>query len=147
MNRRHFLAAGVAALALAATGAARASDGHDYVEDIVDWLEDAGYTDISLVQSLLGRFVITAHLGSRIREIACNPRTGEILRDVWLNDPSGARPPALPDDLLNDDHGKDDDDNSGKGSGGDSGHGSSNSGHGSSNSGSGGGGDDDDDDH
>lgn len=125
MKRRQFIAA-AAAFVLLSAGSARADDASDYVEDIVDWLQESGFTDISVVQSLLGRMVITARLGERIREIACNPRTGEILRDVWLNDPSGPPPQPLPDDLFED--GGDNDDEAGES--GKSGSGSGNSGRG-----------------
>ncbi len=150
MDRRRFIAA-AAAFVLLSTSAARA----DYIDDIVDWLAETGFTNITVTQTLLGRIVINATLNGRVREIACNPRTGEILRDVWL-DGSGGVPPALPADVL-DDHDDDDDDDDGEddhsghgstddGSGSDdnSGHGSSNSGSSNSGSGSSGHGDDDD---
>ena len=137
MDRRRFIAA-AAAFVLLSTSAARA----DYIDDIVDWLAETGFTNITVTQTLLGRIVINATLNGRVREIACNPRTGEILRDVWL-DGSGGVPPALPADVL-DDHDDSDDDDDDDGEDDHSGHGSTddgsgsddNSGHGSSNSGS-----------
>lgn len=123
MNRRRFLLAATA-FTLLSTTAARA----DYVEDIVKWLQKEGYGDIDVTRTLLGRIRIVAVKDGQQRELVCNPRTGEILRDVWISADGEMRPPASSpaegdDDAGgNDGHGRDDggdDDNSGHGGGSD----------------------------
>ena len=153
MNRRSFLVAGAAFAALCAT-AAFADE--DYVKDIVAFLKTHGYTDIAVSRTLLGRVRIVAINSKGKRELICNPRTGEILRDVIITADGEMRPPVETGTFNSgsgnsgtgggDDHGgeddqgdddRDDDDHSGHGSGGGD---DDNSGHGSGGSG----GDDDD---
>ena len=149
MNRRSFLVAGAAFAALSAT-AAFADE--DYVKDIVAFLKTHGYTDIAVSRTLLGRVRIVAINSKGKRELICNPRTGEILRDVIITADGEMRPPVETgtpnsgsgnsgtgggDDHGGDDDDRDDDDHSGHGSGGGD---DDNSGHGSGGSG----GDDDD---
>jgi hypothetical protein len=121
MNRRRFLLMSVG-FTLLSTTAARA----DYVEDIVKWLTKEGYNDIDVTRTLLGRVRIVASKDGQLRELVCNPRTGEILRDVWSGAGGGERPAASSptggnddnnnsDDDDNSGHGGDDDDNSGQG--------------------------------
>jgi len=143
MNRRSFLGASTAFVLLFAT-AAYADE--DYVKDIVDWLDKHGYADIGVTRTLLGRVRIVATKDGRQRELVCNPRTGEILRDVWISAGGEMQPPLSPprgdgDDDDNSGRGGGDDDNSGHGSGGsgDDDH----SGHGGGSNKSGHGGDDD----
>lgn len=125
MNRRRFLLMS-AGFTLLSTTAARA----DYVEDIVKWLTKEGYNDIDVARTLLGRVRIVASKDGQLRELVCNPRTGEILRDVWSGAGGGERPAASSptggdddnnnsDDDDNSGHGGDDDDNSGQGGSGD----------------------------
>lgn len=125
MNRRRFLLMS-AGFTLLSTTAARA----DYVEDIVKWLTKEGYNDIDVTRTLLGRVRIVASKDGQLRELVCNPRTGEILRDVWSGAGGGERPAASSptggdddnnnsDDDDNSGHGGDDDDNSGQGGSGD----------------------------
>lgn len=125
MNRRRFLLMS-AGFTLLSTTAARA----DYVEDIVKWLTKEGYNDIDVTRTLLGRVRIVASKDGQLRELVCNPRTGEILRDVWSGAGGGERPAASSptggdddnnnsDDDDNSGHGGDDDDNSGQGESGD----------------------------
>ena len=80
MNRRHLLFA-AAGVFLASTTFARA----DEVGDIVRWLKQLGFDDITTSRSLLGRVQIRATGDIGVRELVVNPRTGEILRDVWLD--------------------------------------------------------------
>jgi len=80
MNRRHLLFA-AAGVFLASTTLARA----DEVGDIVRWLRQLGFDDITTSRSLLGRVQIEATGDIGVRELVVNPRTGEILRDVWLD--------------------------------------------------------------
>jgi hypothetical protein len=140
MRRRILFAAVLACLAAAETAAA---DG--FAETIVRQLHDQGYDNVSVSDTWLGRTRIFAQSADAEREIILNPRTGEILRDLYIGDASGSR---IYDDEDNsgrgrsgsgghddDDDDDDDGDNSGHGGGGNSGSG---------NSGSGGGGDDDD---
>jgi hypothetical protein len=150
MNRRRFLLA-VTAFTLLSTTAARA----DYVEDIVKWLDRQGYTDIEVARTLLGRARIRAEKDGGQRELICNPRTGEILRDVWIDAKGNIRPASSSPDTGFDDRSNDDSGESnvgGSGQGDDDDGGDDNSGHGggdddedNDNSGHGGSGDDDDD--
>lgn len=77
MNRRDLLIFGWAALAAGPAFAA-------YEDDIIAALRQQGYTDISVTTTWLGRIRITAIKNAGQREIVLNPRTGEILRDMWL---------------------------------------------------------------
>lgn len=114
----------------------------DEVSGIVRWLRGLGFDEIRTSQSLLGRVQIRASGAIGTRELVINPRTGEILRDVWV-DAQGKRVhgAAYPgsDDGADDDHhassdsggGEDDQqggDSSGGGDDGNSGHGGSNDG-------------------
>ena len=124
MNRRRFLLAATA-FTLLSTTSARA----DYVEDIVEQLEKEGYGGIEVTRTLLGRVRILASKDGLQRELVCNPRTGEILRDVLIAANGKTQAPASPvggggdrnDDRGGDDESDDDDDDSsgGGGSGGD----------------------------
>ena len=130
LNRRQFLV-GLAAVPILA-GPARAQD---FSAELQERLRREGFRIESVGRTLLGRVRILAQSGSGEREIILNPRTGEILRDLWLsggrngssNGGSGGTQGGGDDD--DDDDDEDDDDNSG---------------HGGRNSGPGGGGDDDD---
>ena len=107
------------------------------VDSIVRQLERQGYREVAVSRTLLGRAIIVGRRGSRSREIVVNPRTGEILRDLWEDD-------VILDDGVFDDVGRSDGgSNSGPGGGGDD---HSNSGSGSGNDGAGDTDDDDEDD-
>lgn len=78
MNRRQVVIFGLAA---AVAGPSFASDFRD---EIVASLRAQGYDQITVEVTFLGRVRITAVKQSNLREIVINPRTGEILRDLWL---------------------------------------------------------------
>jgi hypothetical protein len=124
MNRRVLLAALMASLAAVGTAAA---DG--FADTIVRQLRAQGYSDVSVSDTWLGRTRIVARSGNAEREIVLDPRTGEILRDIYLGGGSGSR---IYDDEDNsgrgrsgggDDDDDGDDDNSGDGGGDNSGSG------------------------
>jgi uncharacterized membrane protein YgcG len=148
MKRRAFLSGLAASIALASPALAEG-----VVDSIIRQLKRLGFDGIAQERTLLGRVRITADRKDGHREIIVNPRTGEILRDLWTPKAGEKGELAIIDDRRgrdddDDDREEDDDDNSGKGGGGNSGS-SDNSGSGSGgggNSGSGGGDDDDDDD-
>lgn len=118
----------------------------DYSQDVVRQLNDMGFTNVEVSRTLLGRVRITATGEAGQREIILNPRTGEILRDLWIKaDGSSSDPSLLADGASGGSGGvsvaSSGQDNSGSGSGSSGG-----SGNGSSGSGSGSSDDDDDDD-
>ena len=77
MNRRRLL---FSLAALAWPGAPRAGTTS---EDIVEDLREQGFEGVSVETTWLGRVRILATRQDGQREIVLNPRTGEILRDVW----------------------------------------------------------------
>jgi hypothetical protein len=79
MDRRKFLVL-VTAFSLSGTVPALA----DNEDDIIERLIEAGFGQIEVTRTLLGRVRIVAFKGSIRRELVINPRTGEILRDVTL---------------------------------------------------------------
>lgn len=112
MNRRTLLSGLMAALAL--PGAARADSP---VDDILARLRRQGFGSIRVERTLLGRTRILAARDGSLREIVLNPRTGEILRDLWVEGNRGQVPPDAdedpardPDDAADDDDDDDDDD-------------------------------------
>lgn len=107
----------------------------DFASEIERRLLRQGYRIETVGRTLLGRVRILARNSEGEREIILNPRTGEILRDLWIARGSSGRPKLSGDDDGDGDHG-----NSGKGSGED------NSGNDNSGSDSGDGGDGDDGD-
>lgn len=133
MIRRRALLTAVALL-VASTALAHA----DEVGDIVRWLRGLGFVEVVTSRSLLGRVQIRATGPIGTRELVVNPRTGEILRDVWV-DAEGklVRGKSYTDHLD-----ENDDDSHGGSDGGDGGS----DGGGDDNSGPGGGDDDEDDD-
>lgn len=79
MHRRKFLVL-VTAFSLSGTLPAWA----DKEDDIIERLVEAGFGQIEVSRTLLGRVRIVATKGNIRRELVINPRTGEILRDVTL---------------------------------------------------------------
>ena len=124
IRRRALLAA---ALVVLSTTLARA----DEVAGIVRWLRGLGFEDVTTSRSLLGRVQIRASGAIGTRELVINPRTGEILRDVWVDaDGKVVRGTPYPgsgdDDGGSEQHGSD----SSGGHGSDDGGSDDNSGHG-----------------
>lgn len=78
MKRRVFLSGLAAGIALAAPAFAE-----EVVDSIVRQLKTLGFKDIAQERTLLGRVRITAARKDGLREIIVNPKTGEILRDLW----------------------------------------------------------------
>lgn len=105
----------------------------DYSQDVVRQLTEMGFDDVEVSRTLLGRVRITATGENGQREIILNPRTGEILRDLWLKANGSSSDPALLGESV-----------TANSAGGQSGSGGSSGGGGSGSSG--GGSDDSDDD-
>jgi uncharacterized membrane protein YgcG len=144
MKRRFFAAA--LCIGLLTAGAANA---RDLADTIVSQLRSQGYDDVTVTSTWLNRTRIFAQSNDAQREIILNPRTGEILRDLYIGGESGSRivddddnsgrgNSNDDDDDRDDDDGDDHDDND---DGDNSGHGGG--GGGNSGSGGGDGGDDD----
>ena len=128
MNRRHFLSV-VCLGAVAGTMANAAS----YEDTVVAQLRAQGYKQIKVERTLLGRVKISAALDGGRREIILNPRTGEVLRVLWIAAEGGASVSSIVKSntgttgsgttgggTAGDDNGEDDDsadDNSGNGGG------------------------------
>ena len=79
MKRREFLSGLV--LGLAAAGPSLAEG---VVDSIIRQLRRQGFRSVVEERTLLGRVRIYAERKDGSREIIVNPRTGEILRDLWL---------------------------------------------------------------
>ena len=87
MKRRKFLA-------ILAAGAVCASPvfAQDIVQSIVGQLRQQGFVTITTETTLLGRVRILAISADGQREIIVNPRSGEILRDLWIASANGVVP-------------------------------------------------------
>ena len=107
MIRRRHVVLGLAALAVAPS-AVLAQDS-DFAARIVRALRQQGYTEIEVGRTFLGRGRIVAEGPPGEREIVFNPRTGEILRDVWRA-PGGEDGRLLDRDDYDEDDDSDDDD-------------------------------------
>ncbi len=79
MKRRLFLSLG-----LAAVFSGRAAFARSFAESVVAQLKKQGYRHVRVERTLLGRTRILAERNGGQREIILNPRTGEILRDLWI---------------------------------------------------------------
>ncbi len=87
LNRRSFL--------LTAAAFVLATPAHaDFVTAVQQKLQRQGFTEISVSYTLLGRSRIIAHGKRGTREIILNPKTGEVLRDLWTS-ASGATSSSL----------------------------------------------------
>lgn len=109
MNRRAFLLMASSACSLVAAPAKA-----DFVDSVRNQLREQGYSRISVSSTMLGRSRIIAKSRTGTREIIMNPRTGEILRDLWSSAQGGSGPSIVGNDDSDDD---DDDDDGGKGRG------------------------------
>lgn len=85
MKRREFLSVLAAGVTVAGPALAQ-----DYVESIIAQLREQGFQSITQERTLLGRIRIVARRSDGRREIIVNPRSGEILRDLWT--PVSGRP-------------------------------------------------------
>lgn len=159
MKRRQFMVGVVAGVVFGSPALAQ-----DYVESIIRQLKRQGFRSVVQERTLLGRVRITASRKDGRREIIVNPKSGEILRDLWTPISGGSREVSIIDDDRGggsgggddeDGGGDDDGENGGDDDGGDDGEGGDDSeddgeSGGSSSGGSGGsgsgGGDDDGDD-
>lgn len=79
MNRRMFLT-----LSLMAGLTGQAAFAKSFAESVVDQLRAQGFESITVERTFLGRTRIVARSAEGAREIIVNPRTGEILRDLWI---------------------------------------------------------------
>jgi hypothetical protein len=123
LNKRQFLVGLIAVQVLAGPAMAQ-----DFAADLQARLKSEGFRIESIGRTLLGRVRIVAQSSSGQREIILNPRTGEILRDLWITggrNSSGQSPQGGNgggqgggDDDDDDDDEDDDEDNSGHGGGG-----------------------------
>lgn len=126
----------ILAIGLAVHGGAAFAQ--DYQAAVLAQLRQDGYSNIIMTTTFLGRIRFIAQGADGQREIVLNPRTGEVLRDMWLLfeqrsgsskkgassgpwvGPSGGSSGSGGDEDDNDDSGgDDDDDNSGSGGGSD----------------------------
>ena len=80
MNRRYFMV-----MFGAAVGAASMSFAETFADQVVRQLVAQGFANIEVEATLLGRLRIKGRNATGLREIILNPKTGEILRDVWLD--------------------------------------------------------------
>lgn len=90
MNRRHFMT--TLCIGALTAGIAQAAS---YEESVVAQLRAQGYGKILVERTLLGRVKISASMNGGRREIILNPRTGEVLRDLWIAAGGGGSIPAL----------------------------------------------------
>ena len=103
MKRRSFL------LMTSAAGASVAFPAYaDYVNSVRDQLRQQGYRQISVSSTMLGRTRIVAKSKTGTREIIMNPRTGEILRDLWSSAQGSSGPSIVGSDADDPDDGQDD---------------------------------------
>jgi hypothetical protein len=123
LKRRNFLVVAVAGLAAATPAVAQ-----DIVASIIGQLRKQGFQSVLEERTLLGRVKIIATRQDGRREIIVNPRTGEILRDLWTPGAGGEATIQIIEDKSGNGGGSADDDEDGD-------------------DGEGGGGDDDDDDN
>ena len=105
MKRRTLLLGSVATLAMFPISAQAAA-----VDDIVAQLAAQGFADIEVTSTMLGRVRILARRNGRLRELIVNPRTGEVLRDVWISDRDDDDDHDEDDDRDDDEDDSDDDD-------------------------------------
>lgn len=85
MRRRDFI---VLATTFVVIGFPATAD--SLTDSIARQLRDQGYRNISISRTFLGRTRIVATSPTSRREIILNPRTGEILRDLWTQTENGA---------------------------------------------------------
>lgn len=99
MNRRKLILAG---FAVAFWGTAALAQ--DFNAIVVEQLKSAGFTEIRVSRTWLGRMRVVAQNDKFRRELILNPRTNEILRDVWVNLDNGVTGTGLFDPEDDDDN-------------------------------------------
>lgn len=110
MQRRAFILTLAGGLATALPAVAAFSD------DVVVQLAQQGYQNITVSTTWLGRVRILAVRDGGTREIVLNPRTGEILRDLWTAADGTQKTVSIVDDVRGGDHTSASGDGSGQGS-------------------------------
>lgn len=101
------------ALLLGGLMAASPAFARSLAENIARQLSGQGFSNVQIEGTWLGRSRITGTRNGESREIVVNPNTGEILRDLWLNDKGQVRAAEI--DVEDD--GTDDSSDSDKGEG------------------------------
>ena len=104
----------------------------NFADQVARQLRNQGYREVVVATTLLGRARITGTRHGGTREIILNPKTGEILRDLWVAADGSSGGISIVDD-------------GGSGNGGDDDDGTEEDDDDGDHSGSGGGDDDDDD--
>lgn len=84
MDRRKFLIVSMAGMLMGVPAVAQS-----FSDSVVNQLRKQGFGRITTERTLLGRTRIVAIGNGGRREIILNPRTGEILRDLWIVNGSG----------------------------------------------------------
>lgn len=74
------------ALVFAGILAAHPAFSDNYADEIALQMARQGFADVAVDGTWLGRVRVTGTRNGTVREIIVNPNTGEILRDLWLND-------------------------------------------------------------
>ena len=90
MKRRLFFQSLALGLAIGFPAFARS-----FSDEVISQLVTQGYSNIVMETTWLGRVRILADLSGGRREIILNPRTGEILRDLWTAADGSAGPIAI----------------------------------------------------
>lgn len=99
VNRRRFLEMALPALGLAFLGAGSAQ-AEGLQDKVVRALRRQGYREIKASRTFLGRLRVTGKKGDKRREVILNRQTGEVLRDVIVeNGDTGS--------VFSDDNGRD----------------------------------------
>lgn len=75
----------ILALVLGGLMAALPASAKGVADEIARQMSRQGFRNISIEETWLGRTRITGTRNGGSREIIMNPKTGEILRDLWLN--------------------------------------------------------------
>lgn len=87
-----------------------------FADSVVGQLRAQGFDHVNVERTLLGRVRIRADHTDGTREIILNPRTGEILRDLWIGGSEGQQRTGR---LVTDDDGDDGGKGRGRGRGSD----------------------------
>ena len=116
MKRRLFIQSLALCVAIGFPAFARS-----FSDEVISQLVSQGYSNIVMETTWLGRVRILADMSGGRREIILNPRTGEILRDLWTAADGSAGPIAI----VKGQGGSGTGSTSGSSSGGDTGGGSS----------------------